>query len=158
MTADPDIAVDRHVAAAPDDVWRAVADPARVAGWSPESAGIRREDGGDGPMVVGTRFAGANRHGPFRWSTTCRVVESAAPSAFAFDVTYHGPPVARWHYLVEPADGGSLVREEWYDRRGALMKLLGTVGTGVPDRESHNRSTMEETLDALARELERSET
>jgi uncharacterized protein YndB with AHSA1/START domain len=157
MNAAPDLTVSRHVAAPPDVVWRAVADPARVTGWSPESAGITREDGGDGPMVVGTRFSGTNRNGLFRWSTKCRVVESAAPSAFAFDVTYVGLAVARWRYLIEPADGGSLVREEWYDHRGALMKLLGTVGTGVADRETHNRGTMEATLDALARELGRTE-
>lgn len=45
------------------------------------------------------------------------------------------------------------MQEESFDHRGLLMKLLGTLGTGVADRETHNRRTMQETLDALAVEL-----
>ena len=84
MTADPGITVERHLAAAPDSVWRAGA-------------------------------------------------------------------------TASSADGGSLLHEEWYDRRGVLMTQLGTIGTGVADRGSHNRGTMEATLDALVRELGRTE-
>jgi hypothetical protein len=35
------------------------------------------------------------------------------------------------------------------------MRWLGTIGTGVADRLSHNRATMRATLDAKRDDLER---
>ena len=40
--------------------------------------------------------------------------------------------------------------ETFYDLRGWVPKALGKPVTGVVDRESHNRATMEATLDRLA--------
>ncbi len=108
-------------------------------------------------MPVGTIFTGSNRRGVFRWSTRCRVVQAEPGVSFAFDVTYVGLSVARWLYRLEPVADGTVVHEEWFDHRGRLMKLLGTLGTGVADRETHNRRTMQETLDALAAELGQAE-
>jgi uncharacterized protein YndB with AHSA1/START domain len=153
-TRPPDLSVCVVVRRTPEAVWDAVADPRRIASWSPEARGGSGESGTTGPLTVGTAFAGRNRNGVFRWSTRCVVVESTRGEAFAFDVTYHGQPIARWRYAFTVVVGGTRVEEQWWDSRGSLMTVVGAVGTGVPDRRTHNERTMRETLDALATDLE----
>ena len=154
----PDVAVSVEVRATPQAVWDAVADPRRIASWSPEASGVSTDAATDGPMPVGTTFSGSNRHGLFRWTTRCVVVESTPGEAFAFDVSYLGMDVARWRYAIAPVEGGAQVDEQWWDTRGRPMTILGLLGTGVADRRSHNERTMRETLDALAADLERTKT
>ena len=151
----PDLTVSVDVRRSAADVWRAVADPRRVTAWSPEANEVRDTAVADGPMPVGTTFSGSNRNGIFRWATRCTVVESSVDSAFAFDVTYLGLAVARWRYAVVDTPDGCHVDEQWWDDRGAPMRWLGTIGTGVADRLSHNRATMRATLDAMRDDLER---
>ena len=148
---DPDVSVSAVVRCPVDVVWAAIADPVRIAQWSPESSGVSVDPG---PLATGARFGGANRNGLFRWSTSCVVVESAPGHAFAFDVTYLGFAVARWRYVVTTVDGGCSVEEQWWDRRGPMMKAVGIVGTGVVDRARHNEETMTATLAALCADLE----
>ena len=155
--ARPDVAVSAEIRSAPDLVWEAVADPRRIASWSPEAVGVSGAGSTTGPMPVGTTFSGSNRHGVFRWTTRCVVVESTPGESFAFDVTYFGLDVSRWRYTVAAVDDGARIEEQWWDTRGGLMKLIGLVGTGVADRHTHNESTMRETLDALATDLGRTE-
>lgn len=140
------------VACAVDEVWRAVADPQRLAGWSPEAT--RAQVATSGPLAVGARFSGTNQRGGRRWSTSCVVVEATPNEVFAFDVTYLGLRVSRWRYRVSAHAGGCLVVEQWWDRRGRPMKTLSEIGTGVTDRPTHNRKTMQQTLRALKAELE----
>jgi hypothetical protein len=128
-----------------------------VTAWSPEANDVRGTTVADGPMPVGTTFSGANRNGVFRWATRCTVVESSEGSAFAFDVTYLGLAVARWRYAVTDVPDGCRVDEQWWDDRGAPMRWLGTIGTGVADRRSHNQATMRATLDAMRDDLERTD-
>ena len=154
MTA-PDLQLDVVVDRPPALVWEAVADPVRIAAYSPEASGVAEEGGtSGGPLPVGARFRGSNRNGLFRWSTQCAVVESTPGVAFAFDVSYLGLSVARWRFLLEPEGEGTRVVQQWTDRRGVTMKALGTVGTGVADRRTHNERTMRATLDALKADLE----
>jgi hypothetical protein len=155
--ARPDLAVSVEIGGTPEVAWEAVADPRRIASWSPETSGVSGADATPGPMPVGAPFSGSNRHGIFRWTTRCVVVESTRGESFAFDVSYFGLDVSRWRYAVTPVDGGTRVQEQWWDLRGGLMKLLGLVGTGVADRRTHNERTMRETLDALATDLGRTE-
>jgi uncharacterized protein YndB with AHSA1/START domain len=150
----PDVSVDVVVRRTPDSVWDAVADPRRIASWSPEARDVSRTGDVTGAMPVGTTFAGSNRRGVFRWTTRCAVVESTPGEAFAFDVTYLGMAVARWRYELTAVDGGTRVQEQWWDSRGLAMKAIGLVGTGVADRRTHNERTMRETLAALAADLE----
>ena len=150
----PDVIVDTVVRRTPDAVWDAVSDARRIAAWSPEAQAVSDAGGATGPMPVGTSFAGSNRHGFFRWTTRCVVVESTPGEAFAFDVTYYGMAVSRWRYSLTGVDGGTRVEEQWWDSRGVAMKAIGAVGTGVPDRRVHNERTMRETLAALAADLE----
>lgn len=145
------IEVSRRVSADPATVYALVADVARMDRWSPESAGARWTRGE--PGTVGARFRGRNRNGPFRWSTDCTVTAAEPGRRFAFEVAFLGMPVAGWEYELVPHDGGCEVIERTTDRRARLMKVIGAVGTGVPDRAAHNRRTMEQTLDALARAI-----
>ena len=149
---DPDVSVSTVVRRSAPDVWMAVADPARVVSWSPESSGV--SGGQPGPLPVGTSFSGSNRNGVFRWTTQCRVVESDPGTAFAFDVTFGRLAVSRWRYVLEDRDDGCVVTEQWWDQRGLFMKAIGLVGTGVADRATHNKRTMRETLAALRADLE----
>jgi uncharacterized protein YndB with AHSA1/START domain len=152
-TRAPDLSVSALVRRTPDTVWTAVADPRRIASWSPEARGVSGQSGVAGPLPAGATFPGRNRNGVFRWSTRCVVVESTPGEAFAFDVSFLGMPVARWRYALTPAEGGTRVEEQWWDARGALMTAIGAVGTGVADRRNHNDRNMRETLDALAADL-----
>ncbi len=150
--ADPDLSVRVRMRSSAARVWASVADPARIVDWSPESTGVRTAT--PGPLPVGATFAGANRNGLFRWSTQCTVVESVPDRAFAFDVTFLGMAVARWRYSIAEEGDGVLVEEEWWDRRGRLMVVLGALGTGVVDRRAHNQAGMRATLEALRRGME----
>jgi uncharacterized protein YndB with AHSA1/START domain len=149
-----DVAVELVVDRPPMQVWEAVSDPARIAAYSPEAAGVTASTSPTGPLPVGASFRGSNRNGLFRWSTRCTVVESAPGQAFAFDVSYLGLAVARWRFVLTADGSGTLVVQEWTDHRGAAMKALGTIGTGVADRRTHNERTMRATLDALKSDLE----
>lgn len=154
---EPDVTVSVDVRRPAQDVWAAVADPRRVTSWSPESSAVRGDATRPGPMPVGTAFSGSNRHGVFRWATRCVVVESTPDEAFAFDVRYLGLAVSRWRYVVRPTADGCRVEEQWWDHRGVAMRWIGTVGTGVADRRTHNEATMRATLDAMREELERTD-
>jgi uncharacterized protein YndB with AHSA1/START domain len=150
----PDVSTSVIVRRTPEAVWDAVADPRRIAAWSPEARAVTEADGGPGPMAVATTFSGSNKHGILRWTTRCVVVESTPGEAFAFDVSYLGMSVARWRYVLTAVEGATYVEEQWWDTRGTPMKVLGAVGTGVADRRTHNERTMRATLDALAADLE----
>jgi uncharacterized protein YndB with AHSA1/START domain len=148
----PDVRATIDVAHPPLDVWTAIADPARAATWSPETALVIVPH--PGPLTLGERFSGTNRRGRRSWSTSCRVVECIPGESFAFDVTFGPLRVSRWRYLVEPVDAGTRVEEQWWDMRGGTMTLLSRVGTGVSDRREHNRRSMTATLVALKAEME----
>jgi uncharacterized protein YndB with AHSA1/START domain len=149
---EPSVVVSRRVAAGPAEVWARVSDVTRIPEWSPEARAARWVSGE--PGAVGARFRGRNRNGRFRWSTSCVVVAAEPGRRFAFDVSYLRMPVARWEYELLPAAGGCEVRESFTDRRGPAMRVIGRFGTGVRDRATHNRRTMERTLEALAAEVE----
>ena len=150
--SDADLTVTTTIKRPPGEVWASVADPARIVQHSPEAHHVTGATAG--PLPVGATFGGANRNGVFRWTTRCRVVESTPGEAFAFEVTYLGLDVALWRYALTADGVGTRVEEQWTDRRGALMKALGTLGTGVADRRSHNERTMRATLESLKRSLE----
>jgi len=129
-------------------VYDLVADPMRMAEWSPECVRCRWIGDATRP-AVGARFHGTSRNGRRRWRTTSTIVEMRPAELFAWDVTYFGQPVARWAYRIEPhADGVGLV-ESVEDRRGALLRAVSPYITGSPDRAERNADTMESTLQAV---------
>ena len=148
----PDVCVRTEIAAEAMDIWTAVADPRRITEWSPESTSIRCDV--EGPLPVGATFSGSNRNGRRQWSTKCRVTESEPGQAFAFDVTFMGMPVARWRYEISESPDGLVVEEQWWERRGVLLRIVGSLSTGGADRRSHNEEGMRVTLAALKAGIE----
>jgi hypothetical protein len=144
-----EISVERVIAATPDELWTRVSDIERMGDISPESTGGKWLGGATGP-AVGARFKGENRRGKKSWSTTAKVVTAEPGREFAFDVNAGPFKVARWCYRFEAADGGCRVVETWTDQRGWVANRLGKPVSGVADRASHNRESMETTLARLA--------
>jgi uncharacterized protein YndB with AHSA1/START domain len=151
MTA-PDVNVQMNISGKAIDVWSAVADPRRITEWSPESASVRCDT--EGALPMGATFYGSNQNGRRQWSTKCRVIESEPGRAFAFDVTFKGMAVARWRYEITDGPDGVCVEEQWWERRGVILRLMGSLGTGVLDRRAHNEAGMKATLAALKAGME----
>ena len=149
MSTGDRIEVSRVIAAPAGSLYGMVSDLPRMGEWSTENTGGKWLKGATGP-AVGARFKGANRSGWRRWSTTVEVVVAEPGREFAFDVSAHGLPVARWGYRFEPADGGTTVTEYWEDHRSPLIAKITGLAVGVSDRAAHNRAGMEATLARLA--------
>jgi uncharacterized protein YndB with AHSA1/START domain len=143
------IEVSRAVGAPTEQVWDMVADVTRMGEWSPETTGANWAKGSTGP-VAGAQFQGVNRNGTKQWKTTATVLEAEPGKRFWFLVTSVGLKVSEWHYDFEPTAGGCTVTETWIDRRGRMVSLGSPVVSGVKDRTTHNRRSMEQTLDRLA--------
>lgn len=143
------VVVTREVTASAARVFALVADLPRMGEWSPENTGGRWVGGAQGP-AVGARFRGRNRAGARRWSTLATVTEYEPDRRFAFDVTVGGLAVANWAFEVEPRGEGCTVTERFTDRRGRIVRVGGTIVSGVGDRPAHNRAGMEVTLERLA--------
>lgn len=130
-------------------VYGLIADLPRMGEWSPECRGVSWLRGWD-RAEVGARFIGRNRRGVRRWSTRGVVVVADPGQQVAWDIYALGLPGGRWGYGIEPLPGGGCrVTESWQDRRGRLLTLVGPMGTGVKDRQAHNREGMRRTLSNL---------
>jgi uncharacterized protein YndB with AHSA1/START domain len=135
-------------------VYELVADPMRMADWSPECAECRWL-GRANRAEVGARFRGTSRNGRHRWSTTSKITAMQPGELFAWEVSYFGQPVARWEYRIEPHGEGVRLIETVEDRRGRLLRAVSPLVTGSPDRGARNADTMESTLQAVKAEAER---
>jgi hypothetical protein len=136
------------IQASVDAVYQLVADPIRMADWSPEC--VRCRWVGDARRAeVGARFRGTSRNGRRRWTTTSTIAEMRNGELFAWEVTYAGQPVARWEYRLESAGDAVRLTEAVLDRRGRLLQAVSPLITGSPDRDKRNADTMESTLDAI---------
>jgi uncharacterized protein YndB with AHSA1/START domain len=140
--------VTTEIAARPEAVWHLVADLTQMGKWSPENEGVEWLKGASGP-AVGVTFKGANRHGSKTWTTHGRIIEATPNKAIAFLVNVGPFKIAEWRYELAATSAGCRVTESTVDRRGAMARYLGRVATGIDDRSSHNRSTMEQTLARL---------
>ena len=129
-------------------VYSLVADPMRMADWSPECVRCRWIGGATQP-TVGARFRGTSRNGRRRWTTTSTIVETRPGECFAWAVSYFGQPVARWEYRIRPHAEGVELIESVEDRRGAVLRAVSPFITGSPDRARRNADTMESTLQAV---------
>ena len=129
-------------------VYDLVADPMRMADWSPECVRCKWIGHANAPEV-GARFRGTSRNGRRRWTTTSTITEMQSSELFAWEVTYFGRPVARWEYRIEPDDDGVRLVESVVDRRGPMLQAVSPLITGSPDRAKRNADTMESTLQAV---------
>ncbi|AMY18467.1 hypothetical protein A3Q40_01071 [Rhodococcus sp. PBTS 1] len=151
------------VAAPPDEVYAALADPTRMARWSPENTGAVVADPRRGGTYVGMTFVGTNRRGPARWSTRCVVTAADPGERFAFTVQAIGPhrpilrtPIASWEYRFDPVDGGTRVTETWTDDRpwpDALAAVFDKVATRGSLFADFQRRNIARTLASLQRDL-----
>jgi hypothetical protein len=129
-------------------VYALIADPPRMAEWSPECVRCRWI-GDTTKAEVGARFRGTSRKGRHRWTTTSTISDMRAGELFAWEVTYFRQPVARWEYRIEPHSEGVQLVEAVHDRRGRLLRAVSPLITGSPDRDKRNADTMESTLQAV---------
>ncbi|MFF9912459.1 SRPBCC family protein [Streptomyces sp. NPDC013457] len=142
------------VDAAPEVVYRLVANLRDMGRWSPECRGVWVARP---PVTAGSRFVGFNRRGLFVWFTTGRVSVAREGEEFTFDVGAFGLPIARWGYRFAAEGTGTRVTETWQDLRtgrgSRLAEVLGTVfaGTNPERRIAVNRDGMRTTLDRIAR-------
>ncbi len=129
--------------------WEVLSDLPSMGERSPENTGGRWAGGATGP-AVGARFEGSNQRGRHRWSTVATVVRCEPGAQLAFEVSSLGLAVAEWSYVVSPdGPGACTVTETWTDRRGALMRAVGPLVTGVRDREAFTATSIEQTLAAV---------
>jgi hypothetical protein len=147
------VEVRRVMAGDPEKVYELIADVTRMGEWSPESAGGEWLTGE--PGTVGSTFRGDNRRPWMKWSTFCTVIVAEPGRRFAFAVKAAGRPVSTWEYEITPRTGGCHVSERAFDQRGLLYRLMSLVSSGLRGRYVRNRKTMEQTLEALARAVER---
>lgn len=145
------------IAVPPEVVYDTILDITRWGRFSPECTGatVLAEPG---PLRPGSRFSGHNRRNAVRrWSTRCVVTAVEPGRLFTFDSGAIGLAIATWSYRLEPLDGGSGTRvtEIWQDNRGRLMRGIAVVVSGIRDRATHNRGSMQVTLRRLKQHLER---
>lgn len=148
------------IAAPPELVYETIIDVARWGRFSPECTGATVVQD-DGPLRVGSKFSGHNRRGRVRrWTTHCTVTHAEPGRRFAFDSTAIGLPIASWSYHLEPLDAGNGTRitEIWHDNRGRLMRTIAVLVSGIRDRATHNRYSMQVTLQRLKSHLEQQRT
>lgn len=138
-----------EIAAPPKDVFQAVIDVAEWGRFSPDCSGS--EVCGPGPIEVGVKFEGHNHRGSRQWKTHCVVTEYRQDRLFAFRSAAIGLKISTWRYRLEPIDGcgGTRLVHEWHDDRGHAMAVIGRAVSGVSDRATHNRASMEVTLARL---------
>jgi hypothetical protein len=144
-----EIQVERVIPADPGILYELVSDIRRMGEWSPETETCTWSGGSTAP-AVGAKFKGTNRNGKKKWSSTGTVVVADPARAFAFDVSVGPLKIARWGYRFEPVGEGCRVTETWTDQRGRIATWAGKPASGVADRATHNRATMEQTLERLA--------
>lgn len=142
------VSVTKDIAAPAEKVWAMVADVTRMGEWSPENEGATWLRGATDPKP-GATFRGRNRNGKKKWTSVGTIVDAQPGRLLTFRVTVPGLKVAEWRYAFETTATGCRVTETWIDKRGRLVKALGRPVSGVADRASHNRMTMEQTLDRL---------
>lgn len=103
---DTDLQAEIEITAAPEHVWSLVADPERMAQWSPQVESVRVK--GDGAVGVGTRFTNRNRDGELVWVTHGEVVRYEAGREIAFRIDENW---VTWSTLVEATEAGTLLRQ-----------------------------------------------
>ncbi|HQR27174.1 MAG TPA: SRPBCC family protein [Nocardioides sp.] len=143
------VSVTREIAAPPERVYAMVADLRRMGEWSPENHGGEWLDD-VAEAGSGARFRGRNRNGRRSWTSVATVIDAEPGRRFSFRVRFGPVKVSDWSYSFEAVPAGCRVTESWLDLRPRWFRPIATAGTGVSDRPTHNRRTMEQTLERLA--------
>jgi uncharacterized protein YndB with AHSA1/START domain len=129
----PTVEVEAWIDAPPQRVWDLVADVAEMPSMSPELQSVEWQDGATGP-AVGATFVGYSKHDALgEWSTTSYVIECDEPKVFAWAVEDVAHPTAVWRFTLEPADGGTRLRQ-WM-QMGPPRSGLSQAIDRMPDKE-----------------------
>jgi uncharacterized protein YndB with AHSA1/START domain len=116
-----------------DQVWQVVSDVEQMPTLSGELQSATWCAGANGPGL-GNKFVGHNKHEAMgEWSTTSCVVECEPPRVFAWAVEDPANPAATWRFTVEPADGGTTLRQ-WM-RLGPGPSCLSIAIERMPELE-----------------------
>jgi uncharacterized protein YndB with AHSA1/START domain len=129
----PTMEVEVHVAAPPEQVWPVVADIDTLPRFSSELQEAVWLDDAVG-AAPGARFRGRNLH-PARgqWETTSTVVACEPGRVFAWAVGDPDHPSAVWRFELEPADGGTRLRQ--WAQMGPGPSGMTMVIEKMPDKE-----------------------
>jgi uncharacterized protein YndB with AHSA1/START domain len=146
------VSVERVIAAPADTIFDLLADPARhhdIDG----SGSVRDAKNGPPRLTMGAEF-GMAMHLGIGYSMTNEIIEFDEGKRIAWQTRPAGNMQGRffggriWRYELEPAAGGTLVRESWdiSQEKGPIKALL-RVGRS----KEHTRQAMEKTLVNIAR-------
>jgi uncharacterized protein YndB with AHSA1/START domain len=136
------VSVERVINAPASEIFALVADAGKHASFD-GSGTVQHATQESMPLSKGSKFGMSMRWGlPYR--TTNTVVEYEPDRRIAWQTTMVGGLVGGriWRYELEPADGGTLVRETWdisRDKQALILK-----NTGMPKQaEQGMRATLE---------------
>jgi uncharacterized protein YndB with AHSA1/START domain len=153
MSESPDVvSVERVIAAPADRIFELVADPARhhdIDG----SGSVRDAKSSPTRLTMGATF-GMSMHLGINYSMLNEVIEFDDGKRIAWQTRPSGNFQRKfsggriWRYELEPAEGGTLVRESWdiSQEKDPLKSLLG-----IGKSKDHTREAMEKTLANIAR-------
>jgi uncharacterized protein YndB with AHSA1/START domain len=148
------VSVERVIKAPPDKIFALLADAGKHAGFD-GSDSVNHASQASVPLSMGTKFGMAMRGRkqtlfiPYR--TTNTVIEYEPDRRIAWKTTALGGLMGGriWRYELNPADGGTLVRETW-DVSEDKQKSMITSGS-MPEQTENG---IHETLERIAQLLE----
>jgi uncharacterized protein YndB with AHSA1/START domain len=142
MTDSDVVTVERFIAAPPERIFDLLVDPARHRDIDGSGTVRHAKTGGGERLALGSKFGMAMRMG-LPYSMVSEVIEFEDNRRIAWQTR---PPILPqvaggriWRYELEPADGGTIVRESW-DISQEKIKALVRPGT------RKTRENMEKTL------------
>ena len=146
------VSVERVIAAPADRIFDLLADPDRhhdIDG----SGSVRDAKQSPQRLTMGAQF-GMSMHLGISYTMTNEVIEFDDGKRIAWQTRPSSNLQARffggriWRYELEPAEGGTLVRESWdiSQEKGPIKGLLG-----IGPSKNHTRQAMEKTLANIAR-------
>ena len=145
------VSVERVIAAPPEKIFELLANPDRhhdIDG----SGTVRDAKQNPTRLTMGSEF-GMAMHLGIGYSTTNEVIEFDDNQRIAWQTRPNGNLQGRffggriWRYELEPAAGGTLVRESWdiSKEKGPVKNILG-----MGRSKDHTRKSMEQTLEKIA--------
>jgi len=152
MADNPQVTVETHISASPDQIWGLISDVNLPAQFSEEFMGAVWLD----PPGVGARFEGHNAIEDFaEWTTTSTVTAWQPNHEFAWAVKNPEAPVASWRFLMSTE--GNSTRLIFSMTLGPGESYLTQVIAGQPDRESaiitarqdQHRANMKRTIEGI---------
>lgn len=129
-------------------VWELVGDVRRMSEWSPQVMSTRLRAGFE-RCDVGTEFTSRNHEGELEWTTHGEIVRYDAEQAIAFRIAENW---VVWSFLLEPADGGTMLTQRRETPDGVSDLSLEWTDTFLGGQTAFTntlRAGMRQTLDQI---------